>query len=195
MPAAQNDYLLTQSAIMQCGVLLGDTADLYGTGLAADDLDAILSALGVARSTYTATPMEHSLARHILPPSRTAAPLLFLTARTGKGSESMVASGGTAMRYAFNTGVRARRRLFQPAGHCARPPDGSWCSKYAPAPSRESPKTADGVLHDDHRPREPRLSQHNRLTVLSGDAGDRPCRACDSGEWRLSATAAADRGK
>jgi len=34
---------------MQCGVLLGDTADLYGTGLAADDLDAILSALGVGQ--------------------------------------------------------------------------------------------------------------------------------------------------
>jgi len=81
-PAAQNDYLLTQSAIMQCGVLLGDTADLYGTGLAADDLDAILSALGVARSTYTATPMEHSLARHILPAIPNGCALLFLTART-----------------------------------------------------------------------------------------------------------------
>lgn len=44
---AQDEYRLTQASIGQCGRQLGPTADLYGTGPAADDLDAILDALGI----------------------------------------------------------------------------------------------------------------------------------------------------
>jgi pimeloyl-ACP methyl ester carboxylesterase len=43
----QSSPYLTLSGIAQCGDLLGDTSDLYGSALAADDLAAVLDALGV----------------------------------------------------------------------------------------------------------------------------------------------------
>ena len=46
-PALQTAYNITQPGVVQCGVLLGDHSDLYGTGLATDDLAAILDALGI----------------------------------------------------------------------------------------------------------------------------------------------------
>ncbi|MDB5970195.1 MAG: hypothetical protein JWQ90_2645 [Hydrocarboniphaga sp.] len=41
----QLEYPITQEAVAACGATLGDTSDLYGTGLAADDLAAVLDAL------------------------------------------------------------------------------------------------------------------------------------------------------
>lgn len=41
----QVEYPITQQAIIECGAALGDSSDLYGTGLAADDLAAVLDAL------------------------------------------------------------------------------------------------------------------------------------------------------
>lgn len=41
----QVEYPITQEAVTACGAALGDTSDLYGTGLAADDLAAVLDAL------------------------------------------------------------------------------------------------------------------------------------------------------
>jgi pimeloyl-ACP methyl ester carboxylesterase len=38
---------MTLAGITSCGELLGDRSDLYGTGLAADDLDALLAALSI----------------------------------------------------------------------------------------------------------------------------------------------------
>jgi len=145
MPSAQNDYLLTQSAIMQCGVLLGDTADLYARPRRRRSRrDTERARRG--QSTYTATPMEHSLARHILPAIPNGCALLFLTARTRKGSESWCLRWhGHALRLQHR--VRARRRLFQPAGHCARPPDGSGAASTH-QPIKGIAQDADGVLHD-----------------------------------------------
>lgn len=45
-PVLQNDFLVNTAGILQCQNQLGNTTDLYGTGLAADDLDAILTELG-----------------------------------------------------------------------------------------------------------------------------------------------------
>jgi pimeloyl-ACP methyl ester carboxylesterase len=41
----QNQVIYTQPAIQACGAELGDTSDLYSTGLAADDLAALIAAL------------------------------------------------------------------------------------------------------------------------------------------------------
>jgi pimeloyl-ACP methyl ester carboxylesterase len=48
-PALQREPTTSVAAITACGGQLGDAADLYGSGLAADDLAAILDALHVAR--------------------------------------------------------------------------------------------------------------------------------------------------
>jgi len=45
----QTDGNGTLQDIAQCGASLGGTSDLYGTGLAADDLAAVLDALGIQR--------------------------------------------------------------------------------------------------------------------------------------------------
>jgi pimeloyl-ACP methyl ester carboxylesterase len=44
-PALQQDPLYRNSTIAACGLQLGATADLYATGMAADDLSAVISAL------------------------------------------------------------------------------------------------------------------------------------------------------
>lgn len=41
----QSQVLYTEDAIQLCGAEMGDTSDLYGTGLAADDLAALITAL------------------------------------------------------------------------------------------------------------------------------------------------------
>jgi len=46
-PALQNSLNGTLDTITACGMLLGDTSDLYGSGLGADDLAAVLDALGI----------------------------------------------------------------------------------------------------------------------------------------------------
>jgi len=46
-PAAQTDGVVTQADIATCGATLGHTSDLYGSDLAADDMEAILETLGV----------------------------------------------------------------------------------------------------------------------------------------------------
>jgi pimeloyl-ACP methyl ester carboxylesterase len=45
----QTDGNGTLQDIAACGASLGDTSDLYGSGIAADDLAAVLDALGIAR--------------------------------------------------------------------------------------------------------------------------------------------------
>jgi pimeloyl-ACP methyl ester carboxylesterase len=45
----QNQTLYTQAAIQACGAELGSTADLYSTGLAADDLAAVIDALALGK--------------------------------------------------------------------------------------------------------------------------------------------------
>jgi len=47
--AAQTDGILTQSDIAACGTYLGNTSDLYGSDLAADDMAAILDLLQVGK--------------------------------------------------------------------------------------------------------------------------------------------------
>jgi pimeloyl-ACP methyl ester carboxylesterase len=103
-PATQNEYVFGQAAIIQCGTLLGDTSDLYGTGLAADDLDAILSALGVGQidlygDSYGTFFGETYSARH---PQRLRA-LVLDGAYPVKGQSAWWPEVGVAMRYAFNT--------------------------------------------------------------------------------------------
>lgn len=46
-PAAQTDGVVTQAAIAACGATLGRSSDLYGSDLAADDMEAILETLDV----------------------------------------------------------------------------------------------------------------------------------------------------
>ena len=46
-PAAQTDGVVTQSDIAACGATLGDTSDLYGSDLAAGDMEAILELLDI----------------------------------------------------------------------------------------------------------------------------------------------------
>jgi pimeloyl-ACP methyl ester carboxylesterase len=46
-PAAQTDGVVTQSDIAACGTTLGTSADLYGSDLAADDMEAILELLDI----------------------------------------------------------------------------------------------------------------------------------------------------
>jgi pimeloyl-ACP methyl ester carboxylesterase len=48
-PAIQRSPYLFLEGIEECGAYLGNTADLYGSGLASDDLAAILDALGVEK--------------------------------------------------------------------------------------------------------------------------------------------------
>jgi len=43
----QSAKVMTLANVTACGRMLGEKSDLYGSGLAADDLDAILGALGV----------------------------------------------------------------------------------------------------------------------------------------------------
>ncbi len=45
----QRSAFLTLSGIAACGASLGDTSDLYGSGTAADDLAAVLDALGISQ--------------------------------------------------------------------------------------------------------------------------------------------------
>ena len=45
----QTSAFLTLTDIAMCGAYLGDTADLYGSGAAADDLAGVLDALGIAQ--------------------------------------------------------------------------------------------------------------------------------------------------
>lgn len=45
----QVEYPITPQAVAACGAALGDSSDLYGTGLAADDLAAVLDALQTGR--------------------------------------------------------------------------------------------------------------------------------------------------
>jgi len=147
-PAAQNDYLLTQSAIMQCGVLLGDTADLYGTGLAADDLDAILSALGVGQidlygDSYGTFFSETYSARH---PERLRA-LVLDGAYPVRDQSPWWPQVGTAMRYAFNTACER-------AEDCSNLPGTALdrltalVQQVRTSPIKGIAQDADGVLHD-----------------------------------------------
>ena len=46
-PAAQTDGVVTQADIAACGATMGNTSDLYGSDLAAADMEAILETLGV----------------------------------------------------------------------------------------------------------------------------------------------------
>jgi len=46
-PSLQSDPLLTPASVAACGAQLGERAPLYGTGPAADDLAAVLDALGI----------------------------------------------------------------------------------------------------------------------------------------------------
>jgi pimeloyl-ACP methyl ester carboxylesterase len=48
-PAAQTDGVVTHASVAACGATLGSTSDLYGSDLAADDMEAILDTLGVGR--------------------------------------------------------------------------------------------------------------------------------------------------
>lgn len=46
-PALQQDPFVTPASVAACGIQLGERAPLYGTGPAADDLAAVLDALGI----------------------------------------------------------------------------------------------------------------------------------------------------
>jgi pimeloyl-ACP methyl ester carboxylesterase len=48
-PAIQHSDYLFIAGITACGEQLGDTSDLYGSGLAADDMAAVLDALGIGQ--------------------------------------------------------------------------------------------------------------------------------------------------
>lgn len=48
-PALQHDALYRSASVAACGTALGASAALYGSALAADDLAALLDALGIAR--------------------------------------------------------------------------------------------------------------------------------------------------
>ncbi len=103
-PTAQYGYILSQAAIIQCGALLGDTSDLYGSGLAADDLDAILNALGVGQvdlygDSYGTFFGETFSGRH---PERLRA-LVLDGAFPVENQSPWWPEVGAAMRYAFNT--------------------------------------------------------------------------------------------
>lgn len=115
-PAAQNEYVLTQPAILECGALLGDTSDLYGTGLAADDLDAIVGALGAGvidlyGDSYGTYFGQTFSARH---PTRLRA-LVLDGAFQVKGLNPWYPEIGVAMRFAFDAAC-------QRAQDCARLP-------------------------------------------------------------------------
>ncbi len=110
-PALQNDFLIAQPGIIQCGAQLGDTSDLYGTGPATDDLDAILSALGAYQfsgkvdlygDSYGTYFSQTFSARH---PNRLRA-LILDGAYPVKGLNPWYPEIGIAMRYAFNTACK-----------------------------------------------------------------------------------------
>ena len=62
-PVLQNELDITQYGVIQCGAQLGTQSDLYGTGLATDDLAAILDALGVGKIDLYGDSYEHFSAR------------------------------------------------------------------------------------------------------------------------------------
>ena len=103
-PQAQNDFVFGQDAIIQCAELLGDTSDLYGTGLAADDLNAILDALGADQidlygDSYGTYFSQTFSARH---PDRLRAVVLDGAYQVVGGLNPWYPEVGVAMRYAFN---------------------------------------------------------------------------------------------
>ncbi|MBA3913346.1 MAG: alpha/beta fold hydrolase [Acidobacteriales bacterium] len=116
-PATQNRYILTQSAILHCGELLGDTSDLYGTGLAADDLDAILDVLGVGQidlygDSYGTYFSQTYSARH---PDRLRA-LVLDGAYQVKDLDPWYPQTGVAMRYAFNVACQRAQNCINLPG-------------------------------------------------------------------------------
>ncbi len=102
-PALQNEFNITLPAITQCAAQLGDTTDLYGTGLAADDLEAILTALGVGPvdlygDSYGTYFSQTFSARH---PLRLRA-LILDGAYPVKGLNPWYPEIGATLRHAFN---------------------------------------------------------------------------------------------
>ena len=116
-PATQNEYNFTQLSILDCGRLLGDTSDLYGTGLAADDLAGILDALEIPLidlygDSYGTFFSETFSGRH---PERLRA-LVLDGAYPVKDQSPWWPEVIEAMRYAYNTAC-------QRAEDCANLPD------------------------------------------------------------------------
>ena len=60
----QNSVYLFVRGIALCGAFLGPASDLYGSGLAADDLAAVLEALGIGQIDLYGDSYAHSSARH-----------------------------------------------------------------------------------------------------------------------------------
>ncbi len=59
-----NSAYLFVRGIALCGAFLGPASDLYGSGLAADDLAAVLEALGIGQIDLYGDSYAHSSARH-----------------------------------------------------------------------------------------------------------------------------------
>lgn len=94
---------VTLTAIAACGASLGDSADLYGSALAADDLAALLDALHVDRAdfygdSYGTFFVQVFAARH---PSRVASVILD-GAYPAIGGDPWYPSTGPAIRDAFD---------------------------------------------------------------------------------------------
>ena len=99
----QRATTMTLANVTACGRQLGDTADLYGTDLAADDLDAIAEALGVKSAdfygdSYGTFFVQVFAARH---PGRVAS-ITLDGAYPATGSDPWYPSTGPAIRNAYD---------------------------------------------------------------------------------------------
>lgn len=113
----QSARVMILANVTTCGKILGDRSDLYGSGLAADDLDAVLSALGVNSvdiygDSYGTFFVQTFAARH---PSRVHA-IVLDAAYPATGGDPWYPSEAPTIRQAFDLACSRDRKCAAPGG-------------------------------------------------------------------------------